>query len=120
MTKKLNRHALKRRHKSIQKKRCMLSDGGYTSDRKYIETISHCAPSNPRNGGWHYWRRYDLSARRAIAREMTNRAIRARYRNLLSCLEDEDIEALSDALEDIRALRNAEYQKAYDYNWTVW
>ena len=59
----------------------------------------------PRNNGYTYWDTMSRSGSKKFAKQQTNRRIRAKYKVLC----DESV-----------ALRNADYQKEFDYAWTVW
>lgn len=52
-----------------------------------------------------------ISGCRKIAKEATNRAIRAKYRNNLKDMADP---------EEVEAMSNAEYRRQYDYANTIW
>lgn len=58
-----------------------------------------------RNEGYTYWDVLSRSGNKKFAKQQTNRKIRMKYR----VLSDESV-----------ALRNSEYQKEFDYAWTVW
>ena len=64
----------------------------------------------PRNGGWEYWKTYSLTGRRQYAKKYSDRRIRQKYRQLIHNLDP----------EDVTAPRGADYEKEYDYNWTIW
>ena len=114
---KLNRHAQKRKHKRIMKQK--YGRGLYTSCRTNLklheqecrEWNEDCP--NARNGGYEYWQLYYLTGPRKYAKSCTNRVIRAMYRDMLNCFD-------GDCLDDIPALRGSDYEKLFDYNWTVW
>ena len=114
---KLNRHAQRRKHKRIMKQK--YGRGLYTTYRTDLkrheqecrEQYGDC--KNAKNGGYEYWRTYYLTGPRRYAKECTNSVIRAMYRNLLNNICEED-------LDDIQALRGADYEKMYDYVWTIW
>ena len=68
----------------------------------------------PRNGGYEYWRNCYLSGCRRYAKDCTNSHIRAKYRQMaLRNMTDE-------FLEDVVALKGSDYEKEYDYLWTIW
>ena len=66
--------------------------------------------ATPPNGGYKYWKKLYLSGRRRYAKGQTNRRIRAMYRRKFAVCDPEEIEAL----------KCAEYEKEYDYPWTIW
>ena len=39
---------------------------------------------------------------------------------MLAGLSSTDLELVSEALEDVQALRNADYEKMFDYWWWLW
>ena len=62
-----------------------------------------------RNGGYTYWETYYLSGPRKYAKQATNRKIRAKYRDMIKTTD----------LEEIQVLSGADYEKEFDYWWTV-
>ena len=113
----INRHAMMRKHKRRMKKKYGygLYNGYRTNIRLHEdecrENYGDC--KNARNGGYEYWQSYYLTGPRQYAKNCTNRVIRAIYRDMLNTLD-------ADALEDVQALRGSDYEKMYDYNWTIW
>lgn len=63
-----------------------------------------------RNNGFTYWQVVHLSGPRSFAKESTNNKIRSKYRNAIN----------SGDFEDLYALSSADYQKEFDYYWTIW
>lgn len=103
----------KRRHKLLQKKRYLKTCGGWTDEAKYLERYR---PQGDRNNGYTYWEMWpNISGRKGFAKRMTNRVIRQHYRELFSGLNPD-----GDALGEIQAMRNADYEKIYDYWWEVY
>lgn len=117
MVKWMNRHERKRKHKRILKKKfgysCLYS--GYRTNTKLMEDEYRADDryNNERNGGYHYWINYALSGPRQYAKDATNGVIRAKYRDLLKTMSEED-------MDDIYALNHSDYEKYYDYDWTIW
>lgn len=117
MRKRLNRYAAKRKHKREQKKK--YGHGLYTTYRTNLRRHEdECRERwgdtrNARNGGYEYWQAYYLTGRRRYAKEATNGIIRAMFRDMLQNITEDD-------MEDIPVFRGADYEKAYDYMWTVW
>jgi len=113
----LNRYAKKRKHKWELKKRH--TKGPYNDIcspktdemkmRAQYEEDPYWKWVDGRNGGYTYWQTCYLSGPRKVAKQGTNRKIRGMYRSL-HLLEDP---------EDIRALKHSEYQKNFDYWWTI-
>ena len=113
----LNRYARKKQHKWELKKR-------HTKDvynrittpqydemkmrRSYEEYLGY-KWNDGRNGGYTYWDTCYLSGPRKVAKHATNRKIRAKYRDALANEDPEDIQALS----------GSDYEKEFDYWWTV-
>lgn len=117
MAQRINRYALLREHKrQLKKKYGYGLYQGYRENTKLHE--AECRErygdrKNARNGGYEYWQSVYLTGPRQYAKDCTNSAIRAMYRNLLSSADEE-------ALEDIQALTGADYEKIFDYMWTIW
>lgn len=118
----MNRHAEKRRHKRIQQKQymTMYSFGRRSNLKLFMNTMRDqaeedantwwCRKHPARNGGWEYWRRFYMSGSRRFAKQYTNRKIRQKYRTMLSNTDH----------EDAVALHGADYEKEFDYEYTVW
>ena len=64
----------------------------------------------PRNKGWEYWRVYYLTGPRQYAKKYTDKRIRQKYRQMLSRMDHEDIVALN----------GSDYEKEFDYSYTIW
>lgn len=64
----------------------------------------------PRNNGWEYWRLLYLTGRRQHAKKYSDKRIRQKYRQMIHHAD----------LEDAIAPKRADYQKEYDYAWTIW
>ncbi len=64
----------------------------------------------PRNGGWEYWREYFFTEERQYAKKYSDKRIRQKYRQLIKKMDP----------EDVTAPRGADYEKEYDYAWTIW
>lgn len=114
---RLNRHAEKRRHKRKLKQR--YGHGLYTRYRTNLRLHEdECREENidnpnARNGGYEYWQAYYLTGPRQYAKFCTNRVIRAMYRDMIRRMAEED-------MDEIPALKGSDYEKAYDYAWTIW
>ena len=117
-----NRYANKRKHKRRLKQRhAMLCDGCRTNldlvrqryqnfDDTYWWLIHH-----PRNNGYEYWKQFGRSGTRRFAKNATNGVIRARYRDLLNNIDMDD----EDVLDDIQAMTGSDYEKMFDFWWTL-
>jgi len=117
MAKRLNRHALMRKHKrNLKKKFGYGLYTGYRTNTRLMEDEyrrEYGDRVNSRNGGYNYWKHVYLSGLRSDAKHNTNRAIRAMYRDMLNVLDH-------DALEDIQIMNGSDYEKIYDYDWYIW
>ncbi len=120
---RVNRYANKRKHKRMLKQRhAMVCDGcrtnldlvrqRYQDDDDFWWWYNH----HPRNGGYEYWQQFSRSGARRFAKEATNGVIRSRYRDMLRDIDPYD----DDALEDIQALTGSDYEKMFDFWWTLW
>lgn len=116
-----NRYARKRRHKrELEKKyakKYAYGSGQYDVQwlreklrREAQEDNWWIRKHPPKNNGWEYWRIYYLSGRRGYAKKYSDKRIRQKYRQMIRHLD----------LEDVTALRGSDYEKEYDYNWTIW
>ena len=117
MSHRMNRHAQMRRHKrKLKEKYGRGLYTGYRTNPKLMEEEyreKYVDMKNARNGGYEYWQSYYLTGPRKYAKETTNGVIRAMYRALLSVLDP-------DELEDVQALKGSDYEKTFDYDWTIW
>lgn len=117
MRKRLNRHAEELRHKRKLKQKYGhgLYQGYRTNTHLHEDECRerYGDMRNARNGGYQYWQSYYLTGPRQYAKFCTNRAIRAMYRDLLRSICEED-------LDDIQAFQGSDYEKAFDYDWTIW
>lgn len=114
----LNRYARKKQHKWELKKRH--TKGLYNrittpqfdemKMRMDYEKDAEYRWSDGRNGGYTYWTTYYISGSRKFAKQATNRKIRAKYRGMLANTDQEDVHALS----------GSDYEKEFDYMWTVY
>lgn len=118
---RLNRHAMKRHHIREQEKRFAKSysygSGQYDVNwlRRKLEADAQedhwWNRKHPkRNGGWEYWHMFDLTGRRQFAKKYSDKRIRQKYRQLIKKRDP----------EDVPSLHGADYEKEFDYNWTVW
>ena len=115
--KRLNRHAAKRKHKRILKQKYGygLYEGYKTNLRLHEDKCREEYADNrdARNGGYEYWQAYYLTGPRQYAKEATNSVIRAMFRDILRNMTEDD-------MDEIPVFRGSDYEKAYDYMWTVW
>lgn len=117
MRRRQNRYAQTRRHKRKLKQKFMRNRCFHYGDN--IRKLESDAAEKEifinrgRNNGFEYWQICYLSGPRKFAKRSTNRAIRGKYRNLLSTADEE-------SLEDIQGMRGADYEKSFDYAWTIW
>jgi hypothetical protein len=119
---RVNRYANKRKHKRRLKQRhAMLWDGRRTNldlvrQRYQDEDFWWWYNHHPCNGGYEYWKQFGRSGTRKYAKDMTNGVIRSRYRDMLRDIDLDD----DDAIDDIQALTGADYEKMFDFWWTLW
>lgn len=120
---RINRYANKRKHKRRLKQRhAMVCDGCRTN----LDLVRHryqedddfwwWAIHHPRNGGYEYWNQFARSGARRFAKDATNGVIRSRYRDVLRGIDPYN----EDEIEDIQALRGSDYEKMFDFWWTLW
>ena len=64
----------------------------------------------PRNRGWEYWKVYYLTGSRQYAKKYSDKRIRQKYRQMIAHMDP----------EDVTAPRGADYEKEYDYAYTIW
>lgn len=64
----------------------------------------------PRNNGWEYWKIWYISGARQYAKKYSDKRIRQKYRQMIRKYDP----------DDVTAPKGADYEKEYDYNWTVW
>lgn len=115
-----NRYARKRQHKRELKKKHAIRfskfDAGLDerdARREYEEDLASGRVfkwQDPRNGGYNYWVDFSLTGPRSYAKYCTNRKIRAKFRNMLANLDPENIVALT----------GSQYEKEFDYWWTIY
>jgi len=117
VSKWINRHAMMRKHKKHLKKKYgygLWADDYYTNQKLHEQKC--CQEGywrrGKRNGGYEYWKTCYLSGVRRFAKNSTNRVIRAKYRDLLNGVDIENA-------DDVQALTGSDYEKMFDYWWTV-
>ena len=117
----LNRYERLRKHKRRLKQRHARDFGRWNvheDERKERESFEEDPlwrwNRNRRNGGYEYWSHCYLSGCRRYAKSCTNRRIRAKYRRMLSGGAREEY------LIDVVAPQGSDYEKEYDYLWTIW
>ena len=115
---RLNRHARMRQHKRELKKK-HAANSWCQFDTRIDEERAHRNYEedkdskwvDKRNEGYDYWNHCYLSGRRRFAKDCTNRKIRNIYRNLI---------ASGEFLDDVIAPKGSDYEKFFDYLWTIW
>ena len=115
-----NRYARKRAHKRALKKRHAMQFSKYypkvdelKQRKEYEKEVASPRVfgwTDPRNGGYDYWSYFSLSGERSFAKRSTNRRIRARFRTAIA----------NQNLEDIMAMNGGQYEKEFDYWWTIY
>lgn len=102
----MNRYANKMIHKRKQKNLYRrLWFGGFQAS-SWEDYAAHARDSDPLK----YWKTYYLSGPKRYAKQQTNNIARARFREDVSSTE----------YEDMYAPQRAEYQRFFDFCWTVW
>jgi len=117
---KLNRYARKRKHKRELEKGYATRYGTYSNTRLLQDRLEREAEERedswwfrkhpPRNNGWEYWKSFYLSGCRQYAKKYSDKRIRQKYRQMIKKFDH----------DDVTAPRGADYEKEFDYNWTVW
>ena len=115
---RLNRYAQKRKHiREQEKKYARKYYGGDNVKALRRKLEDEAAEDNywnrkhpPRNGGWEYWHHWYITGRRQFAKKYSDKTIRQKYRQIIRKLDP----------EDVTAPHGADYEKEYDYNWTIW
>lgn len=119
-----NRYSRKRKHKAIQKKKFLMQHSHRTNESRFIDDYSYYPwpekSRRNRNGGFTYWDDFSMSGSKGYAKDECNARIRRCYDNLLANLPLDNTDVICDELEDIIALRYAEYQKIFDYWWAIY
>lgn len=114
---RLNRYARSQKHRAELKRKHALRNGRYNPDLDrqreedwFFENCDSRWVRNQRNFGYHYWNQCYLSGCRRYAKEATNRRIRSKYRTMVANAER----------EDIIAPHGSDYEKEFDYWWTIY
>lgn len=118
---KTNRYARKRMHKREMEKqyakKYAYGSGMYNVrilrdrlEREANEDTWWNRKHPAKNNGWEYWKTYYLSGMRGYAKKYSDKHIRQKYRQMIKHLDP----------EDVYAPRGADYEKEYDYAYTVW
>ena len=110
-------YARKRKHKRELEKKYATQYGNYSVNtlREKLRREAHedwwwLKKHPPRNDGWEYWRTYYLSGPRQFAKKYTDKRIRQKYRQQIKKADH----------EDVMAPRGADYEKEFDYFYTIW
>lgn len=114
---RLNRHARMKQHKrELKKKHASNSwvrfDPQLDKERanRSYEEDKDSKWVDKRNEGYDYWNQCYLSGSRRYAKDCTNRKIRSMFRDLIA----------NEFLDDIIAPQGSDYEKLFDYFWTIW
>lgn len=115
-----NRYDRKRKHKRVLKKRHAvkfdrfdpLLDEEKERNDYWDDLVNYPRAKwiDHRNGGYTYWNQFYISGPRGFAKRSTNRKIRSEFRDLLA----------NEHPDNIPTLRGADYEKWFDYMWTIW
>lgn len=108
-------YAKKRLHKRKLKKRFLGSMWGYPQYKSYEDYLAN---HKPYYFGWgydfepnqKYWQKVYVTGSRKLAKDQTNRKIRRKFRD----------EIQKGEYDSLPACHGAEYQKYFDYMWTIW
>ena len=114
---KKNRYAKKRKHKRELEKRYATLYGEYNVKKLRDRMIKEAENDDswwsrkhpPRNRGWEYWHSFYRSGSRHFAKQYTDRRIRQKYRRMIRNRDH----------EDIHALKGADYEKEFDFAYTI-
>ena len=104
--KRMNHYANKMIHKRRQKNHFLTKGFPGVCSASWADYKAHADDFDSLK----YWKVYYLSGLRKFARTQTNRVLRARLRS--------DIAAAD--YNNMHAPQHAEYQKSFDYLWTIW
>ena len=125
-----NRYSNKRHHIDVQKKKFLRglwrSSTIGMSYEQYLATRSdeerEYRTRAYKQGGLpsceQYWSTCYISGPRCFAKDMTSSILRSDWRNMknaLLLLEDDEFDAV-----DYSIGNNSDYQKRFDYTWTIW
>ena len=106
-------YSRKQMHKRKLKTGFLKRMWGYPQYKSYEDYLANHKPLS-RYSGWRidqrYWRKVYVTGSRRLAKEQTNRKIRRTFRDQIQKAE----------YDNIPACRGADYQKYYDYMWTIW
>lgn len=119
---KVSRYHQMRKHKRDLKNRFLNNHYGHHQGQSYADYLAHLDEDdlNYHYGGnmlpccLQYWSHYYLTERRQYAKKATSRAIRNYWRNELANFNGEDWDDFDSGMN------NADYQKHFDYAWTVY
>lgn len=112
-----NRYSQKRKHKREMQKKYAMKYGVYNVkilrdrlEREAEEDSWWLRKHPPKNKGWEYWRICYLTGPRQYAKKYTDKHIRQKYRQMIKKFDP----------EDVTAPKCADYEKEYDYAYTIW
>lgn len=125
-----NRYSNKRHHIDVQKKKFL--SGLYRSSTIGMSYEQYLATLNEEERKWRarpykqggmpaceqYWSTCYVSGVRGYAKDMTSNVLRSDWRNMknaLLLLEDDEFDDI-----DYSIGNNSDYQKHFDYTWTIW
>ena len=125
-----NRYSNKRYHIDVQKKKFLSSF--WRSSTIGMSYEQYLATRDEEEREWRsrgykqgglpaceqYWTTYYISRRRDYAKDMTSSILRSNWRNMKSDLLLCDDEEFDDI--DYSIGNNSNYQKYFDYLWTIW
>lgn len=114
----LNRYATLCRHKRKMRKSHMIQYGHgrdqnikLFADRLREEHRDRWWRTDTgRNGGYEYWQKYSMTGRRQFAKRYSDKRIRQKYRQMIHHVDP----------DDVCLPQRADYEKEFDYSWTIW
>lgn len=105
-------HAKKRLHKRKLKNGFLKHMWGYPQYKSYKDYVANNRSmwDLQKEPDQRYWQRVYVTGCRRLAKDQTNKKIRRRFRDNLR----------KGDYDNIPACRGADYQKYFDYMWTIW
>lgn len=107
---KIKGYAKKRFHKHKAKKSFI--ERWYPEFKSYFDYLTNYkSPRNPeKKPNTKYWQKINVSNARGFAKRQTNRKVRTMFRALIHQMK----------YDEVPFCGCADYQKYFDYQWTVW
>ena len=111
-----------RKHKRRMKERFLKNPYSTNIGCSYKDYLAHLDEyskeyhygANMTPNAYQYWSHYYITGPRQYAKKSTSRAVRNYWRNEINCFDGDD-------WDDFEAgMNNNDYQKLFDYAWTVY